>query len=173
MLTDIEEAIAAHLKDRLESVSRIEIDQAHSPTSLKLPGVDVIMGNGAFARVAQHYKITAQVFVVATFQNLKSVADRRRGVYPIMEALVALLVGRTFDLAIDPLRPKRLDHITEEQEALEGKVVFQLEFETGFIISAASDEEAKDLLRIGLNYYLQDPADDDSADATDEITLGS
>lgn len=122
-------------------------------------------------RVAQHYKITTQVFVIVTFQNLRSTADRRKGVYPIVESIVALLVGRTFDLGIEALRPKRLDNITDAKEADEGKVVFQIEFETGFMIEAEDDETLDDLLAIGLNYYLQDPADDDIADAVDEVTL--
>lgn len=170
MLSDIEDKITERLTQQLETVARVAIDQAHAPTSLKLPGVDVIVGGGAFARVAQQYKITSQVFVVVTFQNLRSTADRRKGVYPIIESIVALLVGQTFGLKIEGLRPKRLDNITEEKEALEGKIIFQIEFETGFVIAAQSDEELVDLLTIGLSYYLQDPADDDIADASDTVT---
>lgn len=173
MFADIEDKIVERLTTKLESAARIAVDEAHSATSLKLPGIDVIIGDGTFARVAQQYKITAQVFVIVTFQNLKSVADRRRGVYPIVISAVSLLVGQTFGLAIDALKPKRLDNITEEKKALEGKIVFQLEFETGFIITAQSDEVVADLLRVGLNYYLQDPTDDDIADATDEVTLSA
>lgn len=171
MLTDIEQAIVDHLHERLAAASRISIDEAHSAVSLKMPAVDVIVGGGRFERVAQQYKLVAQVYVIVTFQNLRSVADRRRGVYPILEAVLALLSGRSFDLKISPLRPLRLDNITEEQEAAEGKVVFQIEFETGWVIVAQDDETVTDLLRVGLNYYLQDPADDDEADASDLVTL--
>lgn len=171
MLTDIEQAIVDHLQQRLAAASRISIDEAHSSVSLKMPAVDVIVGGGKFERVAQQYKLVAQVYVIVTFQNLRSVADRRRGVYPILEAVLALLSGRSFDLKISPLRPLRLDNITEEQEAAEGKVVFQIEFETGWVIVAQDDETVTDLLRVGLNYYLQDPADDDEADASDLVTL--
>jgi hypothetical protein len=134
-----------------------------------MPVVDVIVGGGGFARVAQSYKITPQVFVIVTFQNLRSVDDRRKGVYPILESIVALLVGNKFGLKIDALTPKRLDNITEEKEAKEGKIVFQLEFETGFIINSLSDEAIEDLLTIGLNYYLK--PGDAVVDATDEVTL--
>jgi hypothetical protein len=173
MLTDIEQAIVDHLHERLAAASRISIDEAHSAVSLKMPAVDVIVGGGKFERVAQQYKLVAQVYVIVTFQNLRSVADRRRGVYPILEAVLALLSGRSFDLKISPLRPWRLDNITEEQEAAEGKVVFQIEFETGWVIAAQADETVTDLLRVGLNYYLQDPADDDEVDAADLVTLSS
>lgn len=171
MLTNIEEAIVEHLQQRLAAAVRIAIDEAHSALSLKLPGVDVIIGNGTFARVAQQHKLTCQVFVVVTFQNLRSTQDRRKGVYPIITSIVALLSDHKFGLAIDNLKPKRLDNITEEKEALEGKVIFQIEFETGFIIAAQPDETLTDLLSVGLNYYLQDPADDDEADASDLVTL--
>ena len=171
MLTQIEENIVARLNAKLTGANRIAIDEAHSALSLKVPVVDVIVGGGGFTRVAQSWKITPQVFVIVTFQNLRNVADRRKGVYPILESIVALLMGNKFGLAIDALVPKRLDNITEEKEAGEGKIVFQLEFETGFIIEKLSDETIVDLLRIGLNYYLQDPADDEIVDASDVVTL--
>lgn len=172
MLTDLEQTIVDHLSQCLAAASRISIDEAHSPTSLKLPGVDVIVGGGKFERAAQQYKLVAQVYVIVTFQNLRSVADRRRGVYPILEAVLALVSGCSFNLKISPLRPVRLDNITEEQEAAEGKVVFQMEFETGFVVVAQADETVTDLLRVGMNYYLQDPADDNESDASDLVTLG-
>lgn len=169
MLKELEEAIAERINTKLASVHRVAIDEAHSPNSLKLPGVDVIVGGGKFVRVAQNYKLKASVYVVVTFQHLRSVADRRAGVYPILESIAALLIGNQFELKVDALTPVRLDNITEKEEAEAGKIVFQIEFETGFIITKQSDEELVDLLTIGLNYYLQDPADA-VVDATDIIT---
>lgn len=172
MLTDIEEKIVERLNQKLTGANKIKIDQAHSELSLNVPTVDVIVGGGSFSRsTMSQFKITPQVFVIVTFQNLRSVADRRKGVYPILQAIVLLLMGQKFGLKIDALVPKRLDNITEEKEAKEGKIVFQIEFETGFILTAQSDEEVTDLLTIGLNYYLQDPTDDAVVDATDVVTL--
>lgn len=171
MLTDIEEKIAGLLLERLQSVARVAIEEAHAVNTLKLPGVDVVTGGGAFVRVAQHYKLTVRVFVIVTFQHLRSTADRRKGVYPIVESIVALLAGRTLGLKIDGLKPRRLDNVTDEKEADEGKVVFQIEFETGFIIEVRDEATLADLLAVGLNYYLQDPTDDFVADAVDEVTL--
>ena len=172
MLTDIEEKIVARLQEKLSDVSRVSIDKAHSALNLKLPVINVIVGGGEFTHgTLSQYKIKPQVFVVATFQNLRSEADRRKGVYPVLLAMLALLINNKLGLKIDPLKPKRLDNITEEKEADEGKIVFQIEFETGFIIDVLSDEEITDLLRVGLSYYLQDPADDQVADASDTVTL--
>lgn len=168
MLTDIEEKIAERLEAKLAEPKRVDIEAAH--TALAVPSVDVIVGGGDFAKVSQHYKLKADVFVVVTFQNLRSVKDRRKGVYPILESIVALLVGNSLGIKIDPLIPRRLDNITEEKEAKEGKIVFQLEFETSFVIQKLSDEEIVDLLSIGLNYYLK--PGDDTADAADLVSVG-
>jgi hypothetical protein len=169
MLTDIEEGIVARLDAKLTGVNRVAIDEAHTARNLNVPVVDVIVGGGGFVRVAQQFKITPQVFVIVTFQNLRSVADRRKGVYPILLAILSLLVGNKLGLKIDALVPKRLDNITEEKEAKEGKVVFQLEFETGFIVETLSDEVITDLFRVGLQYYLQ--PDDGIVDAAETIIV--
>ena len=169
MLTQIEENIVARLTEKLTSVNRVSNDEAHSALALKMPGVDVIVGDGGFVRVAQSWKITPQVFVVVTFQNLRSVADRRKGVYPILLGILALLIDNKLGLTIDGLKPKRLDNITDEKEASAGKIVYQLEFETGFIIEKMSDEVIVDLLTVGLSYYANPGSD--TASATDEIVL--
>ena len=175
MLTEIEEAVQGRLNTKLTSVSRVAIDEAHSPLTIKLPGVDVIVGGGVFEKVGQHRRLKPSVYVIVTFSNLRSVADRRKGVYPILESIVALLARNNLGLAIDPLIPKRLDNITEKEEAADAKIVFQLEFETGFVIEEITDEVATDLLRVGLNYYLATPDGEigTTADATDNVTLSS
>lgn len=167
MLKEIEEAIVARLTEKITVPKNVRIDEAHSDFALNLPGIDVIIGGGSFARTAQKYKLNCSVFVIVTFQNLKSVKDRRHGVYPILLAILASLILQDFNLKIDALAPKRLDNITEKDEADDGKIVFQLEFETGFIIEKISDEILVDLLSVGLNYYLK--PGDDVADATDIV----
>lgn len=172
MLTDIENAIVEQLNEKLTGANKVSVDEAHSNLALNVPVVDVIVGGGTFTHTTlTQYKLKTQVYVIVTFQHLRSVADRRKGVYPILQAILGLLIGQKFGLKIDALAPRRLDNITGEQEAEEGKIVFQIEFETGFVITPLSDEELVDLLTIGLNYYLQDPADDDVVDASDEVTL--
>lgn len=173
MFAEIEEKIVERLNTKLSGVHRVAIDEAHSPLSLSLPGVDVIVGGGSFSRIAQHYKVNPSVFVIVTFQNLRSVRDRRKGVYPILQSIMALLIGQRLGLKIDALVPRRLDNITEREEAEQGKVVFQMEFETGFVIQTQSDEDLTDLLKIGLNYYLAlpDGTIDDTADASDIVNL--
>jgi hypothetical protein len=168
MLTEIEEAIVARLNLKIAAPKRVDIDEAH--TALGVPAIDVIVGGGSFRKVAQtKYELSPSVYVVVTFQHLRSVRDRRKGVYPILEAIAATLIGQKLGLAIDPLAPKRLDNITEKAEAEDGKIVFQLEFETGFILEKVSDEEITELLSVGFNYYLK--PGDDVEDATDLVEL--
>jgi hypothetical protein len=167
MLTEIEEKIVDRLKLKITEPKHVDIDEAHS--ALAVPSIDVVVGGGGFTKVSSHYKLTANVFVIVTFQNLRSVKDRRKGVYPLVESIVALLVGNSLGLKITPIIPKRLDNITEKDEAEEGKIVFQLEFETGFVIEKLTDEEITDLIAVGLNYYLT--PDDGTADASDMVTL--
>ena len=172
MLTAIEDAIVERLNTKLTGVTKVSVDKVHSNFNLNLPIIDVITGGGTFSSATMsQYKVKTQVFVVLTFQNLKSEADRRKGVYPILMAILLLLAGNKFGLKIDALAPKRLDNITEEVEAKAGKIVFQIEFESGFVLTPTSDEELVDLLTVGLSYYLQDPADDNKADGADLIDL--
>ncbi len=167
MLTSIEEKVTERLEAKIAEPKRVSIDEAHG--ALAVPSIDVIVGGGSFERVAQKYKIRPSVFVVVTFQNLRSVQDRRKGVYPILEAVIASLVDQSLGLQITALTPKRLDNITEKEEAEEGKIVFQLEFETSFVIEKLTDDAIVDLLSIGLNYYLT--PGDDTVDASDTVTL--
>ncbi len=171
MLTEIEEAVAARLKDKITVPKNVRIDEAHSDQTLSLPGIEVIISGGTFVKVAQKYQLNCSVFVIVTFQNLQSVKARRHGVYPIVLAILVCLMLQKLGLKIDALVPKRLDNVTEKEEADAGKIVFQLEFETGFTIDKMTDEVIGDLVLLGLNYYLK--PGDDTADATDIITLGT
>lgn len=167
MLTDIEEKVVERIEAKITEPKRVEIQGGHR--ALSIPEIDVIVSGGSFEKVAQNYKLKATVNVMVTFQNLQSIKERRKGVYPILLAILACLIGQKLGLAIDPLVPRRLDNTTEEKEAKAGQIVFQLEFETSFIIDKLSDEEIEDLLSIGLNYYLI--PDDEVADATDVVIV--
>ena len=167
MLAEIETAVQARLTAMLTAPKTVKVEEGHK--ALALPGIEVIVTGGKFEKVGQRYKCVASVYVVVTFRNRRSTEERRHGVYPIVEAVVGWLQTQTLDLAITGLVPKRMENVTDEEDAREGKVIFQLEFETSFVIETLSDEELEDLLRVGLNYYLE--PDDGTADATDLVTL--
>ena len=74
-------------------------------------------------------------------------------------------------LEITPMRPSRFANITDGEMREKDTMVYQIQFFTSYVMSRADDEDVTDLLRIGLNYYLQDPEDDGVADATDLVEL--
>lgn len=171
MLAEIEEAVAARLTLKVPDPKNVEIEEKHG--ALALPGIEVYAAGGPFTRVGQRYKFQPSVFVVVTFQNMRSVKDRRAGMYPVLEAVVSALVQQTLGLDIDALVPKEVTNITLEEEEDEGKIVFAAEFQTGFFIDRIDDDAAtaEDLLEIGFKYYLK--PGDDVADAEDVVEFGT
>jgi hypothetical protein len=171
MLAEIEEAVAARLTLKVPDPKNVEIEEKHG--ALALPAIEVYAAGGPFTRVGQRYKFQPSVFVVVTFRNMRSVKDRRAGMYPVLEAVVSALTQQTLGLAIDALVPKEVTNITLEEEEDEGKIVFAAEFQTGFFIDRIDDDAAtaEDLLRIGFEYYLK--PGDDIADAEDVVEFGT
>jgi hypothetical protein len=171
MLAEIEEAVAARLTLKVPDPKNVEIEEKHG--ALALPAIEVYAAGGPFTRVGQRYKFQPSVFVVVTFRNMRSVKDRRAGMYPVLEAVVSALSQQTLGLDIDALVPKEVTNITLEEEEDEGKIVFAAEFQTGFFIDRIDDDAAtaEDLLRIGFEYYLK--PGDDIADAEDVVEFGT
>jgi hypothetical protein len=171
MLAEIEEAVAARLTLKVPDPKNVEIEEKHG--ALALPAIEVYAAGGPFTRVGQRYKFQPSVFVVVTFRNMRSVKDRRAGMYPVLEAVVSALAQQTLGLDIDALVPKEVTNITLEEEEDEGKIVFAAEFQTGFFIDRIDDDAAtaEDLLRIGFEYYLK--PGDDIADAEDVVEFGT
>jgi hypothetical protein len=171
MLEQIEEAVAARLTLKVPEPKHVDIEEKHS--SLAMPAIEVYTGPGPFEKVGQKYKLRHSIFVVVTFQNMRSTKDRRAGMYPVLEAVAAALILQTLDLPIDPLRPKGIENITLEEEEKDGKIVFAVEFQTGFFIDRIDDDAAtaQDLLEMGFKYYLK--PGDDVADAEDVVEFGA
>ena len=174
MLGEIETAIKKYLDGIMADPKRTAIQSAHK--ALSVPQIDVITSGGKCQKTGQRYELVTAIYVVVTFQHLRSEQDRRHGIYPIVEGILAHLARRTFGLAITGLIPKSADNITTVDEAKEGKVLFQLVFETSFPLPPPVEEGKPgedDLLRIGLNYYLQpsDKGPEAEPDASDLLTL--
>jgi hypothetical protein len=171
MLAQIEAAVAARLTLKVSEPKHVDVEEKHG--ALALPAIEVYAAGGPFTKIGQRYKLKPSIFVVVTFQDMRSVKDRRAGMYPVLEAVVSALMQQTLGLSIDPLTPKEIANITLEEEEDEGKIVFAAEFETGFIIDKIDDDAAaaEDLLEMGFKYYLK--PGDDVADAEDVVEFGS
>lgn len=170
MLTEIEEAVLTRLITKIEQATNIRIDDAESNDTLNRPSVEVIVSGAAYSRVAQTFKCAVKLAVVITVQNLRSVRDGRRAIYPIIEAAVASLATSNLGIGIDPMKPVRADNVSSADDISSGRVVFQLEFDTAFIVEPLTEAQIDDLIRIGLNYYLT-VRDDEDVDAQDLVTL--
>ncbi len=179
MLVDIENAAVAKLTAAGLNVNDIDLSDTGLASSkisaaqrAHLPAVFAAIEAGAYRKISQStMRCEAKLLVAVAFKEVANDRKRRAGAHLILESVIGLLSLQTFDLSITPLAAERFYNITDDELADRGIVAYQIEFATSFDVQKQEDDAAEDLLRIGLNYYLQDPADDGTADAADEITL--
>jgi phage gp37-like protein len=169
MLSAIEEAIVARIQTKLtEAVTRIDVQRGIEGTPQ--PAVYVSVEEGIFTRVTDDViRQTVTIYVDVVFSNLQSEAQRRKGVYPIMEGVLGCLFGQKLGLEITPLAPKSFRNTTTPELKEKGLIAYALELNTSYHIRRMDDEVVTDLLTVGLLYYLQ--PDDGVADAEDLVTL--
>ncbi|OPY07252.1 MAG: hypothetical protein A4E68_01934 [Syntrophaceae bacterium PtaB.Bin095] len=169
MLSEIEEAVAARITEKLAAAAGYVAVQ-RGTEGVPKPAVYVSVEEGAFEKVsADVFRQTVKGYVDIVFSHLGNEEQRRRGIYPILEGVLQTLLLQTLGLEIAPVRPKAFRNVTSETLRAKGLLAYSLEFETSCHLRKLDEEEAADLLRIGLNYYLQDPEDDEVVDASDLI----
>lgn len=93
------------------------------------------------------------------------------GSFQILEDVQALLVGQDFGLEIQPLQPEAFRVLANGKWQNRAISILTHDFGTAYMLKKASQEHIDDLLRIGLDHYLQDPEDDGAADAQDLVEL--
>jgi hypothetical protein len=178
ILADIEDAVVARLtgladtNEDFSDVRGVKIIKGWS--GFLKTGVFVNVETGTFSRVGQAgFKCSLTVIVTVLFTSSKGEEARRKGIYPIIEAILSGLACEALGLDIKPLEPLKIRNVTDEDLASEGLMAWEMEFATGYQFRRLPDAEITGLLLLGLNYYLQDPADDGVADATDIVRLGT
>lgn len=166
-IAEIEDAVLSRLQNAGLGV-RLEIQKGSA--GIPQPAVHLSTDMGRFEKVSQN---TTKWIVVLSldvvFKNFRTEKDRRRGLYPILHGIVSYLSQQTLSLAIAPLAPKTFRNVTTEEDAAAGEIVYLLEFETSFNVTRMEDEQAVDLITVGLS-YLNQPGDQ-VADASDTVTL--
>lgn len=171
MIIEIENKIINKLETGGLSVRDVSIKTG--TTGIIYPAVFLSTEMGGFKRITQtKYRCELTLVIVIIFKNYKSEKDRRHGVYPILQGVIDLLLLQDLDLEITPITPKSFRNVTDDALADKGLLAYQIEFETSYVIEKTYDEPDVDLLKIGLEYYLQDPEDDDVMDAQDIVDLG-
>jgi hypothetical protein len=170
MLVAIETAILDLLGARDLQVRDIDIDKLKA--GIIHPAVFVSTEEGSFTKEGQKsFRCGVRIFLVVVFHNVKGEKERRQGLYPIVLGITGLLMLKTLGLDIAPIRPVRFRNVTTEAFRKMNLCAYEIELATAFSLKAEDQELADELLRIGLNYYLQDPADDHRADAGDVVEL--
>jgi len=172
MITEIENKIINKLETGGLSVRDVGIKTG--TTGIIYPAVFLSTETGDYKRITQtKYRCELTLVIVVIFKNYKSEKDRRHGVYPILQGIINLLLLQDLDLEILPIIPKSFRNITDDALADKGLMAYQIELETSYVIEKTDDETTVDLLTVGLEYYLQDPVDDEVIDAQDVVTIDS
>ncbi len=171
-LDEIETAIIGRVEDSLRSAaSSLAVQRGFS--GLVQPAVYVAIDAGTLTRVTSTtFRQQVSAYVTIVFKELSSEAQRRKGLYAILAGVLQCLLLQTLELDMAPLEPRAWKNVTTADLAEKGLLAFEIELATHFTLVRADDEATVDLLRVGLEYYLQDPADDEAVDASDLVALG-
>lgn len=158
ILSDIEQRIQDRLRDKGLPARNIKIEKGSA--GLASPRVSIAADEGAFKPVAQNaaWRCDVTVYVDVVFKNVQSDAARREGIHPLLTGILFILAGQKLGLDIDPLQPQRFQNVTTLGELQAGELVFQLLFRTGYTLRKADEEKAADLIKVGLGFFLQEPA---------------
>ena len=171
-LADIEK----NLLDRLAKKGlKVKSLISKKKTSHTVPVVYAAVEEGSFKRITKTtFKQDVTVYLSIEFQHRNSEEDRRKGIFPILSGVIGILLLQDLDLKIDPLEPGRFQNVTDDSDAVAGKVVFMLTIKTGFNITKMDDDEvAENMLTVGLEYFSDGDTTRDPADTSDDVTIES
>lgn len=169
MIAEIEEAVIARLKDKGLEAGEIKVQKGTD--GLVKPAVFVAAEGGKFERVSNStFKLTVDVSVYVVFKSFKNEADRRKGLHPLLEGAVGILMLQDLGLKISPLKPTAFKDFTDDRLSDLGLMACEIGFETSYYLEKMNDQAATDLLKVGLSFFLQ--PGDVVQDAADTINLG-
>lgn len=169
-ISEIEDAVVKRLKDK--GLPVFEVDIRKGAEGLVKPAVYIAVEEGSFEKTSQNtFKQKLSIYVYAIFRHLTGEKERRRGIYPIIESIIGLLLLQDFDLKIHPLAPRSFRNVTDEDLSGSGLMAYQIVFETSYYVERLDDEQLTDLLKVGLDYYLK--PGDETADAADVVNVGT
>ena len=167
MLSTIEEAVATRIREKLaEAAGHLEIKRGIE--GIPQPAVYVSIDEGSFRSVTSDtYAQETIVWADIVFADLQSEAQRRKGIYPLLEGIVQCLLLQKLGLTIKSIVPVGFWNTTTQEQKERGLIAFSLKFKTEYNIKKLDEEAVLDLLTVGLGYYL---GGDDAAAAEDTMT---
>lgn len=167
--TDIETAVLDEIVTRLEGVRATGI-QKDAAGLYQGPTASVAIFEGSFEKVTQAtWKQKVTVNVLLTFKHERGEEERRKGINPLVQGVVQLLMLQDLGLAMESLKPVRFRDVTDTEDYEARKIVYLIEFSTAFTLAKLDAAATDELLKVGLNYYLT--PGDDIADVSDLVTL--
>ncbi|MDH3975612.1 MAG: hypothetical protein OEV42_15145 [Deltaproteobacteria bacterium] len=131
-------------------------------------GWEITRTGAKIDKVSRNYNVTHH-FLLKGYYAVKDAAESEKLFNAVIESIVSTLVNATITGTQGTATP--------QVPLIERRPVNGIQCHYGEIKLDVSEiiepdaEAADDLLKIGLEYYLQDPDDDGTADANDEITL--
>jgi hypothetical protein len=162
MIAEIEEAIVSLLTTQLSN-ARVKAQKGFE--GIPQPGVYVSTEGVRFTKTTMYsWKQDLTIYVDVIFKSLNVEAQRRKGVYPILEGIVQVLFLQNLGLQIQPLEPKSFIEITGEEMLRDGLIAFTMELTTYFHVTLMPAAQAQELLRIGMSYYLEPSGIDEVTD---------
>lgn len=152
MLTDIEKNIYTRLELKGLPVPNMDIRQGVD--GIVTPRVNIFLEEGTISRIGNKFKVTLTVFLDVVFKQLQNEYERRKGIYPILEAVLNILTLQKLGLDISALVPIGFKNITSTADYQAGELVFQITFQTSYMFEETTEEEDSDLLAIAISQYL-------------------
>jgi len=151
MLAEIENAIIARLKAvaptvRYADIPRNGVNIVAGPSY----SLSVVAGE-ATAPAMNAMKQRVDIVLWVRVSNLRDDASRRKGAYPIIEALAQHLFLEKLGLDISAIAYGGFTDISEQEEWQAGVGVFRMTFSTSYTVKKTDDAAAADLLTMGLN----------------------
>jgi len=156
MIETIETAVIDRLKVHFPKMVEFDITKDFA-NIISWPSIAVTTEKIGFESesgfMASSFKLNP---VISIYMVVKSVqpTPRRTGIYPIVEAAAALLVGQTLGLDINPLEPDGpIVEIFHEALVKTGAVAFRMNLKSGFALDTSEDSEDMTRLLSTANEY--------------------
>jgi hypothetical protein len=165
--TAIEEGMASFLKEKVFQANEVDLP---SLLSCKMsPSFHCrIMQFKTERQAMSRFKILPVVSLFLALKHTGTEKARRQGMHPLIHAVTRLLTLQRLGLDITPLVPVDGKELNAADSASSGIVLYQIDFRTSYV-DTLPEEEAGNLLTLGLEYYLK--PGDATQDAGDVVDL--
>jgi len=159
MLAEIEDAIIAKLKEAMPAVDYADSVSKAADLHGKISYALAVVSGSAEPISMTSVKQTVQISIWVVFKNFRSDSARREGIFPILEGIAQQLFRQKLGLDINPIMYSGFADVSTDEERLARIGVYQINLSTQYEIHKLDDEDAADLLSVGISYYLDGAAE--------------